>query len=170
MPQCRSCTQSASKRNSLWRARTRVCSLKLPSVSQCKLLILHSCQMCCRKRPFLEQPVGADRSCNMFVFRCLSQRHDECADQEPSECTCGPHRDHILPPWAIYPVIKVRPHPLPMPWRRWGTKAPVRGSFCCASSRRSQGQESWGCGKFDFSLLLVYSGLLFCTCRRGQTM
>uniref|UniRef100_A0A671VMM7 Diacylglycerol kinase n=1 Tax=Sparus aurata TaxID=8175 RepID=A0A671VMM7_SPAAU len=33
-------------------------------------------------------------------------RHDECADQEPTECTCGLLRDHILPPWAIYPVIK----------------------------------------------------------------
>ena len=39
------------------------------------------------------------------------QRHDECADQEPTECSCGLLRDHILPPWAIYPVIKV--HTLP---------------------------------------------------------
>lgn len=42
----------------------------------------------------------------------LFQRHDECVDQEPTECTCGPHRDHILPPWAIYPVIKVWHNPL----------------------------------------------------------
>lgn len=41
---------------------------------------------------------------------CHTMRHDECADQEPSECTCGPHRDHILPPWAIYPIIKERPN------------------------------------------------------------
>lgn len=41
----------------------------------------------------------------------LRQRHDECAEQEPTECTCGPLRDHILPPWAIYPVIKVQCYP-----------------------------------------------------------
>uniref|UniRef100_A0A673GBH1 Diacylglycerol kinase n=1 Tax=Sinocyclocheilus rhinocerous TaxID=307959 RepID=A0A673GBH1_9TELE len=37
---------------------------------------------------------------------CHTMRHDECATQEPFECDCGPFRDHILPPWAIYPVIK----------------------------------------------------------------
>ncbi len=50
--------------------------------------------------------------CNVSVFLCYSQRHDECADQEPTECTCGLLRDHILPPWAIYPVIKVQNYPL----------------------------------------------------------
>ncbi|MCJ8741412.1 hypothetical protein PDJAM_G00070510 [Pangasius djambal] len=39
---------------------------------------------------------------------CHTTRHNECANQEPSECNCGPLRDHILPPWAIYPVIKER--------------------------------------------------------------
>ncbi|KAJ8265505.1 hypothetical protein COCON_G00146040 [Conger conger] len=43
---------------------------------------------------------------------CHSMRHDECVSQEPSDCTCGPLRDHILPPWAIYPVIKERPNSL----------------------------------------------------------
>uniref|UniRef100_A0AAY4D946 Diacylglycerol kinase n=1 Tax=Denticeps clupeoides TaxID=299321 RepID=A0AAY4D946_9TELE len=38
---------------------------------------------------------------------CHTMRHDECASQEPTECNCGPLRDHILPPWAIYPIIKV---------------------------------------------------------------
>uniref|UniRef100_A0A672N2A6 Diacylglycerol kinase n=1 Tax=Sinocyclocheilus grahami TaxID=75366 RepID=A0A672N2A6_SINGR len=38
---------------------------------------------------------------------CHTMRHDECATQEPFECDCGPFRDHILPPWAIYPIIKV---------------------------------------------------------------
>uniref|UniRef100_A0A671N2W2 Diacylglycerol kinase n=1 Tax=Sinocyclocheilus anshuiensis TaxID=1608454 RepID=A0A671N2W2_9TELE len=41
--------------------------------------------------------------CNQY----FQTRHDECATQEPFECDCGPFRDHILPPWAIYPVIKV---------------------------------------------------------------
>uniref|UniRef100_A0A4W6FEF2 Diacylglycerol kinase n=1 Tax=Lates calcarifer TaxID=8187 RepID=A0A4W6FEF2_LATCA len=41
---------------------------------------------------------------------CHTMRHDECADQEPTECTCGLLKDHILPPWAIYPVIKERPN------------------------------------------------------------
>lgn len=47
----------------------------------------------------------ADFSCLCCHF--LFQRHNECANQEPLECNCGPLRDHILPPWAIYPAIKV---------------------------------------------------------------
>uniref|UniRef100_A0A8C9ZWC1 Diacylglycerol kinase, alpha a n=1 Tax=Sander lucioperca TaxID=283035 RepID=A0A8C9ZWC1_SANLU len=42
---------------------------------------------------------------------CHTMRHDECAGQEPTQCTCGPLRDHILPPWAIYPVVKVQHYP-----------------------------------------------------------
>ncbi|XP_024149381.1 diacylglycerol kinase, alpha a [Oryzias melastigma] len=41
---------------------------------------------------------------------CHTMRHDECAELEPTECTCGPLKDHILPPWAIYPVVKERPN------------------------------------------------------------
>ncbi|XP_051961919.1 diacylglycerol kinase alpha-like isoform X2 [Xyrauchen texanus] len=41
---------------------------------------------------------------------CHTMRHDECAVQEPLECDCGSFKDHILPPWAIYPVIKERPN------------------------------------------------------------
>uniref|UniRef100_A0A8C7ZX72 Diacylglycerol kinase n=1 Tax=Oryzias sinensis TaxID=183150 RepID=A0A8C7ZX72_9TELE len=37
---------------------------------------------------------------------CHTMRHDECAELEPTECTCGLLKDHILPPWAIYPVLK----------------------------------------------------------------
>ncbi|XP_076874833.1 diacylglycerol kinase, alpha a [Brachyhypopomus gauderio] len=39
---------------------------------------------------------------------CHTMRHGECANQKPSECNCGPLRDHILPPWAVYPVMKER--------------------------------------------------------------
>lgn len=42
-----------------------------------------------------------------LLYPCF-QRHDECAELEPKVCSCGPLRDHILPPWAIYPVIKVQ--------------------------------------------------------------
>ncbi|XP_006794133.1 diacylglycerol kinase, alpha a [Neolamprologus brichardi] len=41
---------------------------------------------------------------------CHTMRHDQCVDQESTQCTCGLLRDHILPPWAIYPVIKERPN------------------------------------------------------------
>ncbi|KAJ8257470.1 hypothetical protein GJAV_G00185940 [Gymnothorax javanicus] len=43
---------------------------------------------------------------------CHSMIHEECVSIEPSECNCGPLRDHILPPWAIYPVIKERSNSL----------------------------------------------------------
>uniref|UniRef100_A0A8C5FFV2 Diacylglycerol kinase n=1 Tax=Gadus morhua TaxID=8049 RepID=A0A8C5FFV2_GADMO len=36
---------------------------------------------------------------------CHTMRHDECVAHEPIECTCGPLRDHVLPPWAIYPYL-----------------------------------------------------------------
>lgn len=39
---------------------------------------------------------------------CHTMRHDACAELEPKVCSCGLLRDHILPPWAIYPVIKER--------------------------------------------------------------
>lgn len=39
---------------------------------------------------------------------CLLKRHDECLFSGLSSCDCGPLRDHILPPWAIYAVSKVK--------------------------------------------------------------
>ncbi|XP_030275975.1 diacylglycerol kinase, alpha b isoform X2 [Sparus aurata] len=33
-------------------------------------------------------------------------RHDECLLSGLATCDCGPLRDHILPPWAIYAVSK----------------------------------------------------------------
>ncbi|XP_048872071.1 diacylglycerol kinase, alpha a isoform X1 [Brienomyrus brachyistius] len=41
---------------------------------------------------------------------CHTMRHGECVNLEPLECNCGQLKDHILPPWAIYPVIKERPN------------------------------------------------------------
>lgn len=38
----------------------------------------------------------------------LLKRHGECLFSGLSPCDCGPLRDHILPPWAIYAVSKVR--------------------------------------------------------------
>uniref|UniRef100_A0A7N6BF64 Diacylglycerol kinase n=1 Tax=Anabas testudineus TaxID=64144 RepID=A0A7N6BF64_ANATE len=41
---------------------------------------------------------------------CHTMRHDQCANQEPTECTCGPLRDHILPPInRISPVPNTNP-------------------------------------------------------------
>ncbi|KAM9344186.1 diacylglycerol kinase, alpha a [Pholidichthys leucotaenia] len=62
------------------------------------------CDKCQRKIKSLQGLTGK------HCVWCHTMRHDECADQEPTECTCGPLRDHILPPWAIYPVIKERPN------------------------------------------------------------
>uniref|UniRef100_A0A8C9W364 Diacylglycerol kinase n=1 Tax=Scleropages formosus TaxID=113540 RepID=A0A8C9W364_SCLFO len=32
---------------------------------------------------------------------CQVKCHNECMSEEPTGCSCGPLRDHILPPWAI---------------------------------------------------------------------
>ncbi|XP_060925806.1 diacylglycerol kinase, alpha b isoform X3 [Limanda limanda] len=37
---------------------------------------------------------------------CQEMRHDECIFSGSSPCDCGPLKDHILPPWAIYAVSK----------------------------------------------------------------
>ena len=46
----------------------------------------------------------------MFTKSCLFfvKRHDECIFSGISTCECGPLKDHILPPWAIYAVSKVK--------------------------------------------------------------
>uniref|UniRef100_A0A665VT75 Diacylglycerol kinase n=1 Tax=Echeneis naucrates TaxID=173247 RepID=A0A665VT75_ECHNA len=54
------------------------------------------CQVCHKKIKTL-----AGRHC----VWCQEMRHDECLSGLPS-CDCGPLRDHILPPWAIYSVSK----------------------------------------------------------------
>lgn len=44
----------------------------------------------------------------LSMFLSLLKRHDECVFLGISTCDCGPFRDHILPPWAIYAVSKVK--------------------------------------------------------------
>ncbi|XP_069509900.1 diacylglycerol kinase alpha isoform X3 [Ambystoma mexicanum] len=39
---------------------------------------------------------------------CHMKVHEECAATVPQVCDCGPLKDHILPPAAIYPVILER--------------------------------------------------------------
>uniref|UniRef100_A0A7N5ZZV9 Diacylglycerol kinase n=1 Tax=Anabas testudineus TaxID=64144 RepID=A0A7N5ZZV9_ANATE len=56
------------------------------------------CQVCHRKIKTL-----AGRRC----VWCQEMRHDECLFSGLSSCDCGPLRDHILPPWAIYAVSKL---------------------------------------------------------------
>lgn len=88
--------------------------------------------------------------CWKFIRRVtvyVLQRHDECADQEPTECTCGPLRDHILPPWAIYPVIKVHNYP----------RAHMQYKHCLSHQRITSAQ---GCLLFrNLSLPPVWRGL-----------
>ncbi|XP_035488201.2 diacylglycerol kinase, alpha b isoform X3 [Scophthalmus maximus] len=55
------------------------------------------CQICHKKIKTL-----AGRRC----VWCQEMRHVECLLSGLSSCECGPLRDHILPPWAIYAVSK----------------------------------------------------------------
>ncbi|XP_045932357.1 diacylglycerol kinase, alpha b [Micropterus dolomieu] len=55
------------------------------------------CQVCHKK---IKTLVG--RRC----VWCQEMRHDECVFSGSSSCDCGPLRDHILPPWAIYTISK----------------------------------------------------------------
>lgn len=42
--------------------------------------------------------------CLSFV---IMKRHEDCLLYDPT-CDCGPLKDHIMPPWAVYAVSKVR--------------------------------------------------------------
>ncbi|KPP60214.1 hypothetical protein Z043_121801, partial [Scleropages formosus] len=43
---------------------------------------------------------------------CQVKCHNECMSEEPTGCSCGPLRDHILPPWAIKIIPVPGTHPL----------------------------------------------------------
>uniref|UniRef100_A0A8C3AB68 Diacylglycerol kinase n=1 Tax=Cyclopterus lumpus TaxID=8103 RepID=A0A8C3AB68_CYCLU len=82
------------------------------NVCQSMLLGLRKQGLCCTCCKYTVHGRCANRNpapCTRTYVKSKKEtgRHDACADQEPTECTCGPLRDHILPPWAIYPVIKV---------------------------------------------------------------
>uniref|UniRef100_A0A669FAB3 Diacylglycerol kinase n=1 Tax=Oreochromis niloticus TaxID=8128 RepID=A0A669FAB3_ORENI len=49
--------------------------------------------------------------CIFLLLGCKYIRHDECVLRGLSNCDCGPLKDHILPPWAIYAVSKIVPVP-----------------------------------------------------------
>ncbi|MEQ2245741.1 hypothetical protein ILYODFUR_031069 [Ilyodon furcidens] len=55
------------------------------------------CQVCFKKIKTL-----AGKHC----VWCQETRHDDCVVPGVPKCDCGPLKDHILPPWAIYPVSK----------------------------------------------------------------
>ncbi|KAM4741732.1 diacylglycerol kinase, alpha b [Anableps anableps] len=55
------------------------------------------CQVCFKKIKTL-----AGKRC----VWCQETRHDECVVPGVPKCDCGPLKDHILPPWAIYPISK----------------------------------------------------------------
>ncbi|XP_010780235.1 diacylglycerol kinase, alpha b isoform X1 [Notothenia coriiceps] len=57
----------------------------------------NKCQVCHKKIKTL-----AGRRC----VWCQELRHDECIFSGLSSCDCGPLRNHILPPWAIFPISK----------------------------------------------------------------
>ncbi|XP_019736854.1 diacylglycerol kinase, alpha b isoform X1 [Hippocampus comes] len=67
--------------------------LRVPSHDWVRSDRSSKCQVCSRKIKTL-----AGRRC----VWCQQMRHDECIYTGLSTCNCGPLKDHILPPWAIY--------------------------------------------------------------------
>uniref|UniRef100_A0A8C6PHL9 Diacylglycerol kinase n=1 Tax=Nothobranchius furzeri TaxID=105023 RepID=A0A8C6PHL9_NOTFU len=56
------------------------------------------CQVCFKKIKTLA---------GKWCVWCQEMRHDDCVIPGVPKCDCGPLKDHILPPWAIYSVSKV---------------------------------------------------------------
>ncbi|KAM9800380.1 diacylglycerol kinase, alpha b isoform 1-T1 [Syngnathus typhle] len=67
--------------------------LRVPSHDWVRSDRSSKCQVCKRKIKTL-----AGRRC----VWCQQMRHDECVYTGLSTCSCGPLKDHILPPWTIY--------------------------------------------------------------------
>nr|XP_015815097.2 diacylglycerol kinase, alpha b [Nothobranchius furzeri] len=55
------------------------------------------CQVCFKKIKTLA---------GKWCVWCQEMRHDDCVIPGVPKCDCGPLKDHILPPWAIYSVSK----------------------------------------------------------------
>uniref|UniRef100_A0A4W4EEG8 Diacylglycerol kinase n=1 Tax=Electrophorus electricus TaxID=8005 RepID=A0A4W4EEG8_ELEEL len=74
------------------------------NVCQSMLLGLRKQGLCCTCCMYTVHGRCANRNPAPCIRTYVKSKKDA---GKPSECNCGPLRDHILPPWAIYPVIKV---------------------------------------------------------------
>ncbi|KAK7915643.1 hypothetical protein WMY93_011404 [Mugilogobius chulae] len=71
--------------------------LKVPAHDWIRADCTNKCEVCHKKIKTL-----GGRRC----VWCHEIRHDDCVVVGIKLCDCGPLKDHILPPWAIYPVSK----------------------------------------------------------------
>uniref|UniRef100_A0AAQ6ICI0 Diacylglycerol kinase n=1 Tax=Anabas testudineus TaxID=64144 RepID=A0AAQ6ICI0_ANATE len=81
----------------------------------CKYTVHSQCanknpELCARTFVRSKSEIGVRTAHDWIRADCNStkcqMRHDECLFSGLSSCDCGPLRDHILPPWAIYAVSK----------------------------------------------------------------
>uniref|UniRef100_A0A671YIE1 Diacylglycerol kinase n=1 Tax=Sparus aurata TaxID=8175 RepID=A0A671YIE1_SPAAU len=81
------------------------------SVCQSMLLGLGKQGLCCNCCKYTVHSQCANKNpeaCARTFVKSKKEigRHDECLLSGLATCDCGPLRDHILPPWAIYAVSK----------------------------------------------------------------